>query len=186
MAYYFLVLKRNITLILTALSLILCATAVALMNKALNIAQNPILIAIDTNGTRVVTQIEDPIFDTEVVQFAKLFVNKLYNFTPKTFEENVGYASTFFSVELWKDEEAKVLELMKNVSKEQISMSSSINKIVKNAPLVFSVELATKEITRLNTLDKNISLKLYLARVSRSKTNPYGIEVIRYEENILN
>lgn len=186
MAYFYLVLKRNITLLMTALSLLLCGTAIIFMNRALRIAQNPILIAIDGNGTRVVTNTEDPIFDTEVVQFAKLFVNKLYNFTPKSFEENVGYASTFFSVELWKDEESKVLDLMKNVEKEQITMSSSISKIIKNAPLIFTIELGTKEITRLNTQDKNVSLKLYLERVARTKTNPYGIEVIRYEENILN
>lgn len=186
MAYFFLILKRNLMLTLTALSLCLCLTAVLLMNRAIKIAQNPILIAIDANSTRVISRIDDPIFDTEAVRFAKMFVSKLYNFKPQTFEENVGFASSFFSISLWEQEESKMLEHMKNVAKEQISMTGVIQRIVKNSDSEYTIDAKIQEITRLNTQDRNLSLKIFIQRIERTKTNPYGIEVTRYEENILN
>ncbi|MGZ3769352.1 MAG: hypothetical protein ACXVCP_08490 [Bdellovibrio sp.] len=186
MAYFFLILKRNTMLVLTAMSLFLCSVAVLLMNRAVKIAQDPILIAIDSNSTRVISRIDDPIFDTEAVQFIKMFVSKLYNFTPKTFEENVGYASTFFSLSLWEQEEAKLQENQKTVEKDQISMTAAIQRISKNSDSEYTIDIKLREITRLNTQERNISLKIFVERTKRSKINPYGIEVTRYEENILN
>ncbi|HPI40508.1 MAG TPA: hypothetical protein PLJ21_06865 [Pseudobdellovibrionaceae bacterium] len=156
------------------------------MNRAIGIAQNPILIAIDSNGTRVVSKSIDPIFDTEAVQFSKMFISKLYNFTPESFNENVGYASTFFSISLWKEEEQKFLELMKNVEKEKISMSTKLEKIMKNSDSEYSLELNILETTRLNSQLRKVSLKLFIQRTPRTKINPYGIEVNRYEENLIN
>lgn len=186
MAYFFLILKRNTMVVLSALSFCLCLTAVFLMSRAIKIAQDPILIAIDSNSTRVISRIDDPIFDTEAVQFAKMFVSKLYNFTPNSFEENVGYASTFFSVSLWEQEEAKIQENQKAIATDQISLEGTIQRIVKNSDSEYTIDIKTREITRLNTQDRSISLKIFLERTKRSKINPYGIEVTRYEENILN
>ena len=100
--------------------------------------------------------------------------------------DNVGFASTFFSITLWEQEEAKFLELMKNVEKEQISMKTNIDKITKNSDSEYTILMNNNEVTRLNSNIRNLSLKLYIRRIERNKTNPYGIEVIRYEENILN
>ena len=186
MNYFYLVLKRNLLLTLTATSLLLCTFSVISMRQALAIAQKPILIGIDSNGTRIIARADDPIFDTEAVQFSKLFVNKLYNFTPQNFMDNVGFASTFFSITLWEQEEAKFLELMKNVEKEQISMKTNIDKITKNSDSEYTILMNNNEVTRLNSNIRNLSLKLYIRRIERNKTNPYGLEVIRYEENILN
>ncbi len=186
MAYFYLFLKRNLMVTLTFLSFLLCFFSVVVMNRAIRIAQNPILIAIDSNGTRVVSQSVDPIFDTEAIQFSKMFVSKLYNFTPETFKENVGYASTFFSINLWLEEESKFLELMKNVEKDQISMNTKLERIIKNSDLEYLLELSMRETTRLNSEDRRVSLKLFIERTQRTKTNPYGIEVNRYEENVIN
>ena len=100
--------------------------------------------------------------------------------------DNVGFASTFFSITLWEQEESKFLELMKNVEKEQISMKTNIDKITKNSDSEYTILMNNNEVTRLNSNIRNLSLKLYIRRIERNKTNPYGIEVIRYEENILN
>jgi hypothetical protein len=186
MAYLFLFLKRNLMLTMTILSFILCTSAVILVSKALRIAQDPILIAIDANGTRVIARTDDPIFDTEAVHFSRLLVAKLYNFNPQNFRENVDYASTFFSIPLWQEEEQKFLEHIKAATTEQISMTGSIQKITKNSPTEYTIEAIVHEITRLNTQERHVSLKLVLQRVSRSKINPYGIELSSYEETLVN
>ena len=49
MNYFYLVLKRNLLLTLTATSLLLCTFSVISMRQALAIAQKPILIGIDTH-----------------------------------------------------------------------------------------------------------------------------------------
>lgn len=186
MPYFFLIFKRNLLLILTAASLALCATAVVLMNMAIKISQDPILIAIDSNGTRVISKSDDPIFDTEAVQFAKMFVGKIYNFTPQNVENNMGTASGFISIQLWDEEESKFRRTIEKVQNEQVYMTGTIQRVVKHSQTEYTLYLKTQETTRANVQDRNISLKLYLQRVGRNQVNPYGIEVNRYEENVLN
>lgn len=186
MPYFFLILKRNILLLLTAASLVLCATAVALMNKAIKIAQDPILIAIDSNGTRVISKSDDPIFDTEAIQFAKMFVGKIYNFTPQNIADGMNETSGFLSIELWDEEQSKFRSTIDNAIKNQIFMTGSIQRVVKHSQTEYTIYLKNQETTRATVQDRNISLKLYLQRVQRTQLNPYGIEVHRYEENVLN
>ena len=65
-------------------------------------------------------------------------------------------------------------------------MKTNIDKITKNSDSEYTILMTNNEVTRLNSNIRNLSLKLYIRRIERNKTNPYGIEVIRYEENILN
>ena len=47
-----------------------------------------LIIGIDQNGTRVVTEQEDPIFKTEAINFIRTFVSLSYNFDQETFAQN--------------------------------------------------------------------------------------------------
>lgn len=183
MSYYQLVMKRNLGLILNIISILISAFSLIIVNKALNITKEPYLIAIDTNGTRVVSRQDDPIFDTEAISFCRDFVKQMYNFTPSTFHTQIGDATKLLSVKLWKEKESGINQYQARVILEQISLDAQITKILKNSANNFTVLVGTIESNRFAKTERNLKLDLNFSRVQRTPSNPYGLEVISYVEN---
>ena len=183
MSYFFLIMKRNLMILMCFASFFLCIFAVFTMKKALTIAQTPTLIAIDQNGTRLISRLDDPIFDTEAANFCREFVKKMYNFTPETFKDNVGAATELLSVRLWDEKQNSILQYKEQVEKNQISLDTKITKIIKASDSLFTVFLSSAETNRYNKIDRNLKLEIEIHRVSRSASNPFGLEVIRYAES---
>lgn len=182
MSYYQLILKRNIGLILNIISILISTSAIFVVNKALNITKEPYLIAIDSNGTRVVSRKDDPIFDTEAIAFCRDFVKKMYNFNPTTFHDQVGSATELLSIKLWDEKKTGIHQYQEIVTKDHISLESSVNKILKNSENVFTVILNTVESNRFAKTERNLKLDLAFSRVQRTQSNPYGLEVTSYAE----
>lgn len=183
MTYFFLVMKRNLMILMSLASFFLCFYAVFMMKKALTIAQTPTLIAIDQNGTRLISRLDDPIFDTEAANFCREFVKKMYNFSPTTFKDNVGAATELLSVKLWEEKQASIVQYKEQVEKNQISLDTKITKIIKASDSLFTVFLNSSETNRFNKIDRSLKLEIEIHRVPRSESNPFGLEVIRYAES---
>lgn len=185
MSYVMLVFRRNAELFIMGLSVLLCAIALFSLRQALSISQKPLLIAIDSNGTRIVTKKDDPIFETEAVQFIKSFVSHLYNFTPTNFVDQVGEATGLMNVNLWQDEENKILEKKSVVERDQISMVSRIKGIYRKSEFEFNVVINSIEMSRLSRVSRTIQAIVTIQKTQRSEMNPYGLEVTKYDEAIL-
>lgn len=182
MNYITLMIKRNTMLFLTSLSVFFCFISVIQISKALSIANDPLILAIDSNGTRVVRRKDDPIFETEAISFIKFYLENLYNFTPENFLKNVGIATSYMSLELWEKEKGKILSHHKYIQENQMSLRAEIRRIYKDDPMVYTSILILEETSRMATGRRGLKLKIYIRRVPRTPLNPYGIEVERYED----
>ncbi len=182
MNYFTLMIKRNTMLVLTSMSVMFCFFSVFQISKALSIANDPLILAIDSNGTRVVRRQDDPIFETEAISFLKFYLHNLYNFTPEDFLKNVGIATSYMSIKLWDDEKSKILSQHKYILENQVSFTSEIRKIYKVSENVYTSIILIEEKSRLSSSRKALKLKLMLKKVSRTDLNPYGIEVEGYED----
>lgn len=183
--YYWIVIKRNLHIILTTVTLVVCAFAIIESHYVRLKSEKALIIAIDNNGTRIVSRQDDPIFETEIIQFAKMFLGLIYNFEANTFIRNVGQASGYMSIKLWEGKANEILALSKSVKDQNIALKGTIQSISALSDNSYLAVVATQESTRMQSLEKKIEVSFELSRVQRSEINPWGIEVTRYEEKIL-
>lgn len=145
------------------------------------------LIAIDQNGTRVITTEDDPIFKTEIINFLRTFVSLSYNFDQDTFAENAGKYSDLLSLELWNQKKNDVVRAAENIKKEPMQLSTIIKKISKEKNKdnedIYNV-YTEQTITRRARTDKvNYIVSLQVQKIDkRTKENPYGFEITSLEE----
>lgn len=146
-----------------------------------------LLIGIDQNGTRVITQEEDPIFKTEIINFIRTFVSLSYNFDQDTFTENAGKYSELLSLDLWNQKKSDVLNAAEQIKKEPMQLSTFITKVGKDKDKegndIYNVYTSQTLTRRAKTEKLKYILKMQVAKVSkRTKDNPYGFEVTKLEE----
>jgi hypothetical protein len=182
MSYLGLVINRNLHLLLTFISVSLSILVSLYCFKAIKAAEAPYLIAIDSNGTRLVTREDDPIFQTEAVSFIKTFLERLHNFSPDTFIKSVGFASELMSLELWEQKKEQITSLQETVNAQKISLETEILGISKVTETDYQALLKVKESSRITEREKTVKIKLSLLRSERRSQNPWGIEVKTYEE----
>ena len=157
-----------------SITLLLCwaltSTYAALKNKG-----ETLIIAIDSNGTRLVSKNTDPIFKTEIISFFKYFNDSLYNFNSQNFEDKVGPITSYFSNELWEKEKSKISQLQKLTKSKNIISTSNIQKISKinNKSFDLLIDHTFKE--NLSKTKKTLKLSVQIELVKRSKLNPWGI-----------
>lgn len=147
---------------------------------------DPVLIAIDANGTRVITSEDDPIFKTEVIAFLRHFSLLLYNFDSNSFKANVGMATTFFSDQLWNGLSDEYQRKMAIVQSSDISMASQPIRITKIGSSTFSVDLKVRKSEKLNIEDYELKANIEIKPSERTATNPWGIEVVSLTEHHIN
>lgn len=146
-----------------------------------------LIIGIDQNGTRIVTEQEDPIFKTEVINFIRSFVSLSYNFDQETFTENAGKYSELLSLDLWNGKKNDILKAAEEIKKEPIQLSTIITKIGKDKDKdgvefykVYTSQTITK---RASTQSLKYLISMRVAKVEkRTKNNPFGYEVTFLEE----
>lgn len=176
--------KRNLQFILFLAITVLFALTVAINFKAIQKAKEPLLIAIDSNGTRLVKQVDDPIFKTEATAFIQRFLQNVYNFDSNNFMKKIGFATSLMSEELWKSKRSSILELKTKVEADEISLSGQILKITKDETTYHAL-IDAEEKSRLHVQKRKIKVKVKLSSIARTADNPWGLEVDSYEEELL-
>lgn len=176
-------LKKSWMLYLLMLSVSLSFVSLGINMKSILQSKKPILIAIDLNGTRIVQEQTDPIFNTEAVNFISIFISHLYNFDSGTFVKQIGYATNLMSEDLWKAKKSEIMELRAKVDSNEIVLRSEIRKITKNESGEYFVLITTTEKSRISTQSNEVTVKISLQSTARSSDNPYGLEIRGYSEN---
>ena len=183
MAFVIELLKPHLTKGLLVFSLLfwaLFATFEALSKKT-----TTLLIAIDSNGTRVIRTQDDPIFKTEIVQFLRFYLEKAYNFTPQNFSQNVGEATTLMSESLWKQEGENISRLKNMVEDSGLAQLARVERISQISSTHFQSILQIEQKSRLNTQSFKIKVSLQIQNIKRNESNPWGIEVLELKEERL-
>lgn len=177
--------KRNLQFVLFVLMVVICLITLAFSLRAMSKTSKPIIIGIDSNGTRIVTEKVDPIFKTEAVAFIHRFFFNAYNFDSRNFFKRLGLATTMMSEDLWKRKENEILDLRSKVERDSIELSGQVIKITQDETGTFYALVDLKEKNRLNQQEHRLKVALKLKQVARTPENPFGLEVDSYEESIL-
>lgn len=178
--------KRNIQFILFVTVTVVCLISSLLSFKAITKASRPVIIGIDANGTRIVTETSDPIYKTEAVAFIQKFFFNAYNFDQTNFYKRLGFATTLMSEDLWKKKEHEILDLKSKVERDNIELNSQILKLTKDDDGTYHGLVEIKERNRLNQQDHKVIVSIKLKTIPRSQENPFGLEVDSYEEALVN
>jgi type IV secretory pathway component VirB8 len=163
----------------------MCTITCGLNIKTLINQNKPLIIGIDSNGTRIVTEQTDPIYKTEAIQFIQKFLFNLYNFTSNNFFKRIGLTTSYMSEELWKRKKNDILSLKEKVEHEEIVLSSEVLKLSRDEKGTYHALISINEKSRLNEQTHKIEVTLELLQTARSIDNPFGLEVNSYEETIL-
>lgn len=177
--------KRNIQFLMFISTAVLCSVSSLVSYQAIRKSTTPVIIGIDANGTRVVTEFTDPIYKTEALSFIQKFFFNAYNFDSRNFFKRLGFATTLMSEDLWKKKENEILDLKAKVIRDNIELSSDLIKITKDEAGIYHGLIQLKEKTRLNEQDHKVIVSIKLKNVPRTSENPYGMEVDSYEESIV-
>ena len=183
MNYLFLIEKRVLLYLLLAVLTIwsISSSFMAFSNK-----ERLVLVGIDENGTRIITSHTDPLFKTEVVNFIKDFSTNLYSFNSDNFIKKVGMAVDYMSSDVWKKEQARIMQLKEFVLKNKVKVNSEVLKISHIKDSEYEVVLDVKEKSKISVRDRKVKLKLQLARKTRSESNPWGMEIVEFYETVVN
>lgn len=179
------ILKRNIQFVLFIGLAVLCFISISMSLVSMMRSKKPIIIGIDNNGTRIVTEQNDPIYKTEAVQFIRKFFFHAYNFDSGNFFKRLGFATTLMSEELWKKKQGEIVDLKNKIERDQIELQSQILKINQDESGLYHALVQIKEKTRLNIKDHEVEVAIKLKPVPRTQDNPYGMEVDSYEETLI-
>ena len=177
--------KRNLQFILFLGLSVICVITVAFNLKTISKSSRPIIIGIDANGSRIVTESNDPIFKTEAIAFIQKFTFNIYNFDSDNFMKRIGLATSMMSEELWKKKRGEILDLKNKIEKDEIAVSGRILKLTIDEVGIYHGLIEVKEKSRLNIQDHKVEVSIKLKSVSRNQDNPSGLEVDSYEETLI-
>lgn len=177
--------KRNLQFILFIAMALVCTVSSILSFRAISKSNHPIIIGIDTNGTRIVTEANDPIYKTEAVAFIQKFFFNAYNFNSQNFFKRLGYATTLMSEELWKKKESEIIDLKSKVQRDSIEISGQVVKVTMDDSGSYHGLVQIKEKNRLNEQEHQVVVSVKLKSVPRTSENPFGLEVDSYEESVV-
>ena len=144
-----------------------------------------LLIGIDSNGTRIITSQDDPLFKTELISFLKHYFSKAYNFSAQDFSQNVGEATNLMSETLWRSEGENIQKLKALVEKSgllQIARLRQLNQVEKDT---FQALLQIEQKSRLQVESFEMKVTLKIEKVERAELNPWGMEITSIKEEKL-
>lgn len=179
------VFKRHTQFILFIGIALLSITSIIINLKSVSSYKRPLIIAVDTNGARIVSQLTDPIYKTEALSFIQKFLFNVYNFNSQNFIKRIGFATSIMSEDLWKKKENEILDLKNKVERDQIEITSEIQKITLDENSTYHALISVYEKSRLNETNHLVKISLKLKQTTRSNENPSGLEVDSYEETII-
>ncbi|GIL17048.1 MAG: hypothetical protein BroJett040_07990 [Oligoflexia bacterium] len=176
--------KRNFQFILFVIMSVLFVITTLVNIRTISKANHPLIIGIDQNGTRIVTEANDPIYKTEASAYIQKFLFHIYNFDSENFMKRMGLITTMMSDELWKKKRSEILELKNRVEKNEIKISGQILKITLDENGIYHASVLVSEKNRLNMQTHNVAAIIKLKQINRTQENPSGLEVDSYEESI--
>lgn len=179
------VFKRNIVVICSIITSIISISSVIIITAVVSKSNQPNIMAIDSNGTRLVSSASDPIYKTEALVFIQRFLFNTYNFNHENFIKRIGLITSMMSEELWLYKKQDILKLKSNVETNEIQLQGELLKITQDDSGNYHGLIEVTEKTRLHIKKHQIKTSLKLKSVPRSTNNPAGLEVDSYEESII-
>jgi len=144
-----------------------------------------LLIGIDENGSKIITDSNDRILQNELKNFLKSFLLTFYNYDDKSYSSQIESASNLMSLDLWEQEKSKLLEQKEKLIKFPLAQTPDIESIdlIDQGKIEAILNLTIK--TRLN--EQKVKLKVHLSfkKTIRTELNPWGFEITEVTDVVL-
>jgi hypothetical protein len=147
--------------------------------------QTTLLIGIDENGSRLITDTNDRFLKSELKNFINEFISSFYTYNESTFSDQVGKASDLMSKELWELQKSKLLELKAKLAKSPLSQRAEILSIdlVNNDRIEATIGLTIW--SRMNEQKVILKVILNVQKAARTETNTWGYEILEVKDEVI-
>lgn len=144
-----------------------------------------ILIGIDESGSRLITETNDRILQSELKNFIKYFVENFYSYNEKTFGDQISSVSDVMSPELWESQKPKLLELKEKLEKLPLAQFAEIETLdkVDSNKIEGILNITVKSKLTEHKVKLKISLQFY--KSTRTEQNPWGFEITELSDVVL-
>lgn len=158
----------------------LLASIFALKNK-----EKTILIGIDENGSRIITDSNDRIMQSELKNFLKSFLLTYYGYDDKSFSVQIEAASNLMSLDLWERAKPRLLEQKEKLTKFPLTQIPEIESIdmIEQGKIEAILNLSIK--ARLNEQKVKLKVRLGFGKSQRTEINPWGFEITEVSDVVL-
>lgn len=156
------------------------ASVYALKNES-----KTILIGIDENGSKIITDSNDRILQNELKNFLKSFLLTYYGYDEKSFSTQIELASNLMSLELWERAKPRLLEQKEKLTKFPLTQIPDIESIdmIEQGKIEAILNLSIK--ARLNEQKVKLKVRLSFMKAQRTELNPWGFEITEVSDVVL-
>ena len=148
----------------------------------LKLDPKPILIGVDSYGTRIIQTADDRLIRTERQNFLKRFIQGFYAYDSLSFEKKVSESGDLMSADLWDKKKTEFQSLSARLKDSEISQRVEISDLREIDPTTYQADLVLTVKNRLQETKAKLRVDLTVRGVRRSESNPYPYEVVNYDE----
>lgn len=152
---------------------------------ALSKTQKTVLIGIDENGTRLITDNKDLLLKSESLKMIQEFLKLYLNFDQNTHKENIGRAADLMASSLWEQQKGKLFEIGEKLKREPLLQTSETESIDLVGENTFEVIANIKILNRAVESKARIKMVLVLQKHERSNVNPWAFEIKELRDETL-
>lgn len=158
----------------------LLASIFALKNNS-----KTILIGIDENGSKIITDTNERILQNELKNFLKTFLLTYYGYDEKSYSSQIESASNLMSLDLWDKSKAKLIEQKEKLQKVPLTQIPEIESIDQIEQGKIEAILNLNINARLNQQKVKLKVRISYSKASRTELNPWGFEVAEVSDVVL-
>jgi hypothetical protein len=141
-----------------------------------------ILIALDENGTHLITKADDRLLQLELKNFIQNFISTFYDYDEKSFSEKMNKATDLMSEPLWLSQKENIQKIQKNLQENPLSQTPEIESLDLIGDSKIEALVGLKVTSRLREEKVFLKVTLEFKKHERSLQNPWGYEVINIYE----
>ena len=145
----------------------------------------PILIGIDSYGTRVIRSLDDRLIKQEKENFLKKYLTLQYNYDSENFESRISEAGDLMSKEFWIIKNPEFLKLSERLRQESLKQTALIQDIREIDPETYQADIEIHVHNKLKQSSVKLRIDLKISRNQRSEVNPYPYEVVSHDEQVI-
>ncbi len=156
----------------------------ALVCSTLLILNRPkiILISINDQGARVISNDNSQSLKHEKLSFLKRFLFLSYNYDSINYHSKISAAGDLMSNTLWKDKEKEYKSIFNKLKNTNLNQTAQVDDIREIDNESYDAYLSIKITTRLNEVNIKYKISLKINKHTRTIDNPFAWEVINYNE----
>ncbi len=175
---YFLTFYRN-GLLQLSLTLVLFLWAITSTVYAVKQTPQTILIGLTTDGAKLISD-KDRASEVEPENFLRRFVGLAFNYTEKTYEENVGLASDLMDEALFDKQKVELQKVNEALKSRTLVQSAVITEIKRLEPDQYELLVKTDQLLDQKNDSFMTRVRLRIKKSERTTRNPWGLEAVEF------